>query len=55
VDPSEGASKAGHFRLDFDRRMRLDFHSSKISSDGGLLLFLELDEVLGLYDSAADF
>ena len=32
--------------------MRLGIHGSKISSDGGLLLFRELDEVLGLHDIA---
>jgi len=39
-------------RFGFDRRVRLEFHGSKISSDGGLLLFRELDEVLGLHDLA---
>jgi hypothetical protein len=29
--------------------VRLEFHGSKISSNGGLLLFRELDEVLGLH------
>ena len=32
--------------------MRLEFHGSKISSDSGLLLFRERDEVLGLHDIA---
>jgi len=42
----------GDGRLGFDRRVRFEFHGSKISSDGGLLLFRELDEVLGLHDIA---
>jgi hypothetical protein len=46
MDHSEGADKPGDIRLDFDRRVRLKLHGSKISSDGGLLLFRELDEVL---------
>jgi len=45
MDHPEGADKPGDIRLDFDRRVRLKFHGSKISSDGGLLLFRELDEV----------
>ena len=48
----EGASETDGARLSFDRRVRLEFHGSKISSDGGLLLFRELDEVLGLHDIA---
>ena len=42
----------GGYRLGFDPRVRLEFHGSKISSDGGLLLFRELDETLGLHDLA---
>ena len=48
-----GAGSEGGFRLDFDPRVRLEFHDSRISSDGGLLLFRELDEALGLHDLAA--
>lgn len=48
-----GACSERDFRLNFDRRVRLEFHGSKISSDGGLLLFRELDETLGLHDLAA--
>jgi hypothetical protein len=52
MDHPKGASETGDTRLGFDRRVRLEFHGSKISSDGGLLLFRELDEVLGLHDIA---
>jgi hypothetical protein len=52
MDHPEGADETGDIRLGFDRRMRLEFHGSKISSDGGLLLFREFDEVLGLHDIA---
>ena len=52
MDHPTGAGSEEDFRCDFDLRVRLGFHGSKISSDGGLLLFRELDEVLGLHDMA---
>ena len=55
MDHPKGASETDGARLSFDRRVRLEFHGSKISSDGGLLLFRELDEVLGLHDIAGGF
>jgi Transposase DDE domain group 1 len=52
MDHLKGAGETGDVRFGFDRRVRLEFHGSKISSNGGLLLFRELDEVLGLHDIA---
>ena len=52
LDHPSGAGSEGDFRVNFDPRVRLEFHGSKISSDGGLLLFRELDETLGLHDLA---
>ena len=42
-------------RLQFDPSVKLEFHGARISSDGGLLLFRELDEVLGLTKLAGTF
>ncbi len=47
-----GESKSDALRLDFDRRIKLHFHGAKLSSDGGLLLFRELDAALGLTEMA---
>ena len=52
LDHPTGAGSEDDFRLSFDPRLRLEFHGSKISSDGGLLLFRELDETLGLHELA---
>ena len=43
-----GESISAPLRVDFDRRLKLQIHGAKLSSDGGLIVFRELDEALGL-------
>jgi len=37
----------------FNRRIKLEFHGARLTSDGGLLAYRELDEVLGLFQSVS--
>ncbi|MGA3180015.1 MAG: IS1380 family transposase [Verrucomicrobiota bacterium] len=49
-----GVSKKEGLRVAFDRRVKLEFHGSQVTSDAGLLAYRELDEALSLTGSAGD-
>jgi hypothetical protein len=53
MDHAEGAGSQRAARVDFDRRVRVEFRGAQISSDGGLLVMRELDDALGLSHLAA--
>jgi hypothetical protein len=43
-----GEAKWPPLRVTFDRRIKLEFHGARITSDGGLLAYRELDDVFDL-------
>ena len=53
MDHPEGADLQRADRVVFDPRVRLEFHGTQLSSDGGLLVMRELDDALGLADLAS--
>ncbi len=49
-----GESKEEVLRVDFDRRVKLEFHGSNVTSEAGLLPYRELDDVVELTEMAGD-
>src|ERR671920_117370 len=52
VGYATGDARELPLRPTFDRRIKLEFHGARITSDGGLLAYRELDAALGLTEIA---
>jgi hypothetical protein len=47
-------TKGDRLNIRLNRKIKLEFHGARLTSDGGLLAYRELDEALELFNSASD-
>jgi hypothetical protein len=46
-------TKGERLNIRFNRKIKLEFHGARLTSDGGLLAYRELDDALGLFKSVS--
>ena len=46
-------TKGERLNIRFNRKIKLKFHGARLTSHGGLLTYRELDDALGLFNSAS--
>ncbi len=50
-----GEIKDSSFRVEFNRKLKIEFCGTQVISDGGLVVIRELDEKLGLTKMAGEY
>jgi len=50
-----GESKNSSFRVEFNKKLKIEFRGTQVTSDGGLVAIRELDEKLGLTELAGEY